>query len=197
MNDDDLTVLLTRSAPASVAKRPAVEAELHNVTESVRRQTVQRRRRRAALGVLIPALLAPVAAIGLTAGVETRAIPDYSVPIEFTTLTGERIECSIDYFNGEIAWVEANSNAVDFLKQQNWDNIGQRIYDRAAARIAANDWDVIEDGVTISGDVPDPEMQWSVAWALAEGEFTVWPMPEDLLLPAGLGSNNDCQEQLP
>lgn len=197
MNDDDLNMMLRQSAPVAVSKNPRVAAELRNVADGSRKSGARTARRRLALGVLLPALLAPAAAVGLTAGVEARVVPDFSLPLEFTTKAGERVECSIDYFNGELAWVEVNSDAVDFLKAQDWTNIGQRIYDRAAELVASNDPDVLQGTIGIDGGAPDLTKQWSVAWAVAENELTVSLIPGELFQPAGLGSDNDCQEQLP
>lgn len=197
MNDDDLNAMIRSSAPASVASSPRIAAELRNVAAGSRKSGFWASRRRLTLGLVIPALLAPVAAVGLTAGVETRQIPDFAIPIEFTTDAGEQIECSVNYFNGELLWVEVNSDVSDFLKTQDWAGIGQRIYDRAAEKVASNDPEVLPETIGTLGGEPDPAMTWAAAWAVAKIELVDQRVPEELFREAGYGSDNNCQEQLP
>lgn len=197
MNDDDLDKLLRRSAPPAVSRVPRIAAELQSVTAAAEKLGVRTRRRQLAWGLVVPAIMAPVAAFGLTGGVESRMVPDLALPIEFTTESGDQIECSIEYFNGELAWVEVNSNAVDFLKAQNWDGIGQQIYDRASQKVSTNDPDILAGTMGMPGGSSDLMNQWTVAWAQAEDELIVSQIPSEMLAPAGLGSDNDCQEQLP
>lgn len=198
MDDPTLDSLLRRSAPSGWPADPAAEANLLAMVDDAHRKARPARRLRRALWLgAIPAV--PALALALTAGVEERLAPDLTIAVSYTTDTGYSESCSIFVFNGEINWVEESFTAVDYLSRQNWDGIGQRIYEQAlieeatlARQAAAGDPAVAitSDGLTM----PDAATIERMAWSVAEGKLV------DKTVPAKDGDHwagdTDCSGRL-
>jgi len=102
-------------------------------------------------------------------------VPDFEIPISYVTDTGKEISCTLEFFNGELNYVETNFKAVEFVAAQNWEGVGQKIYERALEREAAGlfaPWFGAEDDVILAG------------------------ADDDLLTDGGLGRDSDCTGQL-
>lgn len=198
MDDSTLDTLLRRSAPSTAPADPAVEANLLAMVDDARHKARPARRRRRALWfVAIPAI--PALALALTAGIDERLSPDLTIPVTYTTDTGYSESCSIFVFNGEINWIEVSFTAVAYLSTQNWDGIGQRIYQQALIEEAAIRQQVADrdpavaatsDGLTM----PDESQIQQAAWYRAEDRLVAVTVPAkdgDLW-----GRNSDCSGRL-
>lgn len=195
MDDPTLDNLLRRSAPATAATDPSVESNLLALVNDAEANARPARRRRRALSIAaIPAV--PAFALGLTAGIQDRMVPDLTIPVSYTTDTGIPISCSIDLFNGELYSVEFSFVAVDYLSNQDWDGIGQRIYTQAlieeadlTQRVQQND---PATATSSDGAVqPDAATIEITAWNIAEAHLV--DVPETLLHPGdNWASNSDC-----
>jgi hypothetical protein len=120
-------------------------------------------------------------------------VPDFTIPITYTTDTGRTINCSIDFSNGETRWVETEFGAVNYLRAQDWTGLGQRIYDEALARVAAGDPELSKPGE--DGDVPDQKTVEAYAWTHAETDLTIGTVPREVM-GAGFGSYSHCPREL-
>jgi hypothetical protein len=198
MDDSTLDALLRRSAPSPAPADLAVDANLLAIVDHARRAAQPARRRRRALWlVAIPAV--PALALALTAGIDERLSPDLTIPVTYTTDTGYTESCSIFVFNGEINWIEVSFTAVDYLSAQDWDGIGQRIYQQAlveevAIRQQVADRDpavaVTSDGLTMPSETQIQE----AAWNIAEGQLTSGTVPTK---PGDhWGGDTDCSGRL-
>lgn len=177
MTEPTIDELLTRSAPSSRISEPGIQVQLHNVVAQSRESARSKLRRTRFRWALAPVIVAPAIALATTAGTEARMVPDFTIPVTYTTDTGRTLSCSIDLFNGELGYVEVSTAAVDHLRAQDWTGIGQRIYDTALDYEAAGDW---------------------APWSSAETELVQATVPEHLLTAAtgGLGSDSDCTGEL-
>ncbi|WP_204533952.1 hypothetical protein [Arthrobacter tumbae] len=115
--------------------------------------------------------------VPLTGSTDDRPVPDFTIPVSYTTDTGRELSCSIDLYNGEMNNVVTSTAAVDYLRAQNWSGIGQRIYDKALVYESAG----------------DPN-----AWVSAEIDLTAGQLPDGVLKQGdgGLGSSSDCSGEL-
>jgi hypothetical protein len=198
MDDPTLDTLLRRSAPSPAPADPAVEANLLAFVDDARhRAQPARRRRRALWFVAIPAV--PALALALTAGIDERLSPDLTIPVTYTTDTGYSESCSIFVFNGEVSWIEVSFTAVDYLSKQNWDGIGERIYQQALIEEAAIRQQVADrdPAVAITSDgltMPDESQIQQAAWNNAEGRLVSGIVPTR---PGDhWGGDTDCSGRL-
>ncbi len=170
--------LLKISAPRTASGEPAVQMELDAVVAKSRAQARSQIRRRLGLGSLaIPALLVPVIALSTTGGTNVRQVPDFSIPISYTTDAGKSVSCTVEFFNGETNYVDTNTAALRYLRTQNWSGVGQKIYDLA---------------LTYEGDA---NAKGYSAWSRAEAELIGKTVPASTLRPGdgGFGTNDsDC-----
>lgn len=201
MDDPTLDDMLRRSAPATAATDPSVEAPLLALVDDAEANARPARRRRRALWIAaIPAL--PALALGLTAGIQDRMVPDLTIPVSYTTDTGIPVSCSIRLFNGEIYSVEVSFVAVDYLRDQDWDGIGPRIYARALIEEADLTQRVQQDdratATNSDGTVqPDAATIEITAWNIAEGHLVGGSVPETVLHPGDQwGEDSDCSGRL-
>jgi len=193
MNNDDLDSMLSQSKPRTASAHPGVRHELMAVVHGSRAAARRTRRAGRVLAISLPTVLAPTLALGLAAGADQRMVPDFSIPISYDTDTGRHIECTLDFYNGEMFWQETNS-ATDYLRDQDWSGIGQRIYDRALALLESNDPSIFVSS-TQDGALDESLLQRS-AWVQAEAHFTVNTIPDSAFAIGGLGSNSDCTGEL-
>lgn len=175
MNEKTIDDLLTRSAPPRRALEPRIQAQLHALILRSRAQARATKRRTVLRWAMAPLIVAPAIALATTAGTEPRMVPDFTIPVTYTTDTGHTLSCSIDFFNGEIDYVEASTAAVDHLRAQDWTGIGQRLYDTALSYEAAGD-------------------AW--AWNSAMSDLFIATLPEGIDSTGGLGMNSDCTGEL-
>lgn len=138
--DTSIDDLLRASAPHRVSTDQVVAAEVDRVGIAARIHASRRRQIRRLSWVAIPVLALPGIALASTAGTDPRMIPDFEIPISYVTDTGRHVSCSIELFDGELDYVETNTKAVDFIAAQNWDGVGQKIYDEAVKRDVAGDF---------------------------------------------------------
>ena len=180
MDDTLLDDLLKGSAPARRASEPNVKTQVDSLVVSTRAKAATGRRRLGLIWAAIPVLLVPGIAFATTAGTEPRMVPDYTIPISYTTDTGTAVSCTLEFFNGEIDYRETNTAQVDYLRAQDWTGIGQRIYDRALQE---------EPAATAGG---------YSAWGFAADELVTKTVPLSAFRPGdgGLGGNSDCTGQL-
>ena len=150
-----------------------------------------RRSKKRLLWIAAPVVVLPALAFGLTAGVEARSVPDFTIPITYTTDTGRTISCSIDYFNDETNYAETDFGAVDYLRTQDWTGIGQRIYDNALARVTAGD-PFLSDPVSGS---PDKTIQEGIAWTSAQLDLIDRTIPISAMT-TGYGGEDHCSREL-
>ncbi|MDR6168192.1 hypothetical protein QE367_002396 [Microbacterium paludicola] len=174
--DTSIDDLLRASAPRRVSTDGMVAAEVDRVGIAARVHAARRRRVRRLSWVALPVLALPGIALASTAGTDPRMIPDFEIPVSYVTDTGREISCSIELFNGELDYVETNTEAVVYIAAQNWDGVGQKIYERALEREAAglvSPWFGAADDVIFAG-------------------------VDDYILPGdgGLGRDTDCTGQL-
>lgn len=54
-------------------------------------------------------------------------VPDFSIPVNYTTDTGTAVSCSIDLFNMEINYVELTTPEVEYLRAQDWTGVGTHL----------------------------------------------------------------------
>ena len=175
MDHSPIDDLLRASAPRRACDDPAVASELDRVGIAARVAGARDRRIRRLSWVAVPVLALPALTLASTAGTDPRMVPDLRVPVSYVTDTGREVSCSIEFFNGELDYVETNTEAVDYFRMQDWDGIGQRIYDRAVELDAR-------------GEVSP--------WFVAENDLIVADAPEDLFLNGGMGMDTDCTGQL-
>jgi hypothetical protein len=176
MTKPTLDEVLGQSAPPSVTQSSGVRAAVSRMVDETR-PTASRR------GAVHPAWL--VTAVGLsglalTAGtlaIDSSVNPDVSIPIAYTTAGGTEVRCTVVIEGGSM--FDPGSNVyADYLNAQNWDGVGQRIYDRAVvlAPELAND---------------------ATAWFQAETELTVSTVPPSLLSEGDhAASDSDCPGRL-
>lgn len=174
--DTSIDDLLRASAPRRVSTEAMVAAEVDRVGIAARVHAARRRRVRRLSWVAVPVLALPGIALASTAGTDPRVIPDLRIPISYVTDTGHHVSCSIELFNGEMDYVETNTTAVELMAAQNWEGVGQRIYEEALTREAAGDF------APFFGAAQD------VIFAGAD----VYILPGD----GGVGSDTDCTGQL-
>lgn len=161
--------LLTQSAPRSRSAQPAVQSALRAVAmESRSIGRAPRHTRSKWWWAATPVVAAPLLLVATTGSSDDGVVPDFTIPISYTTDTGKDISCSMDIFNGESNNVETSTAAVDYLSSQDWIGIGQRIYDRALVYEA--DRTLLYEGVE-SPAVENPRD----AWAKAERELIAIP----------------------
>jgi hypothetical protein len=180
MKDTVLDDLLHRSAPAARGHEVGVRVQVDSLSMKAKEQASRGRRGRRIAWAALPVLLVPGIAFATTASTEPRMVPDYSIPVSYTTDTGVSVECTIDFFNGELDYRESSTAQVDYLRGQDWTGIGQRIYDRALV--------VEADGTADGGS----------AWGWAEDELIAKTVPDSTFQQGdgGFGSNSDCTGQL-
>lgn len=176
MDTSSIDTLLRGSAPRRASDDAAVAAELNRVGIAARVSATTRRRRVRRLSwAALPVFALPALALASTAGTDLRMVPDFEVPISYVTDTGKEITCTVEFFNGELLYVETNTEAVDFISAQDWDGVGQRIYDRALALEGSG------------GFAP---------WAQAENDVFLEGANEDLFRNGGMGTDSDCSGEL-
>lgn len=199
--------LLLRSAPPTRRDAPAVRAAVQLVANEAHTSAraeqgpaspacPERRSRRRLWWLAVPVLVLPAVALSTSGGTDARQVPDFTIPISYTTDTGKTLTCSIDLFNGEIDYVEKSTAAVDYLRAQNWEGAGQRIYDDAVAYEASDAWldsELNSDGPGLSAAT----IQWR-AWISAEDDVVIGGLPAGTLVEGdgGLGSSTDCTGEL-
>lgn len=201
MDDPTLDNLLRRSAPATAATDPSVEASLLAlVNDAEANVRPARNRRRAVWIAAIPAV--PALTLGLTAGIQDRMAPDLTIPVSYTTDTGIPVSCSIYLFNGELYSVEVSFVGVDYLSDQDWDGIGQRIYEQALIE-EADLTQRVQQGDPATTTSSDGAVQLDAAtieitaWNIAEGHLVDGSVPETVLHPGdNWASDSDCSGQL-
>lgn len=138
--DASIDDLLRASAPQRVSTDALFAGEVARVSVAARAHAARRRRVRRLSWVAVPVLALPGLALASTAGTDPRMVPDFEIPVSYVTDTGREVSCTFELFNGEINYVETNTKAVDFIASQNWDGVGQKIYDEAVKREAAGDF---------------------------------------------------------
>jgi len=107
-----------------------VSALVAETRAAVERERAPRLKRR--LLVFVP--LATVGALALTAGavVVSTITADVTVPLSYTTDTGQTLTCSAEFAAGSA--FEADDRALtSYLRGYNWAGFGQDVYDRAIA----------------------------------------------------------------
>lgn len=167
---------LRASAPHRVSTDGMVAAEIDRVGIAARVHAARRRRVRRLSWVAVPMLALPGIALASTAGTDPRMIPDFEIPISYVTDTGHEVSCTIELFNGELDYVETNTKAVEYIAAQNWDGVGQKIYEQALEREANglfSPWFGAADDIILAG---------------VDGHI----LPGD----GGLGRDTDCTGQL-
>lgn len=194
MTKPTIEELLFRSAPSSIADDPSVRTQVDTVIARSRSRARSRRPRKKVLILALPLLFAPVAALGLSGSVEERMAPDYVMPIVYTTDTGRSMQCSIEFFNEEVLWIETNTAAEDYLRTQDWTGIGQRIYDLALDRLAANDPATNQPNEWPAGVINQPTsaQRDQQAWVLAENRLITDHIVAGTDANVGFGSQTDC-----
>ena len=189
--------LLSHSAPPTRTLEAGLRSTIRDLSAESRETARAARRPRSRLRWLItPVVLVPAIALGTTAGTEPRQIPDFTIPVLYTTDTGKEVSCSIDLFNGEIDYVETNTTAIDYFRVQDWTGIGQRIYD--AALVYENDSAWLASEMNSDGpDLPQATIHWR-AWVSAEDDLVRAQLPDGALAPGdgGYGSDTDCTGEL-
>ncbi|MEV7692318.1 hypothetical protein AB0N73_03195 [Microbacterium sp. NPDC089189] len=175
MDTSPIDTLLRRSAPRGASDDPGVTGELDRIALAARVTATRGRRIRRLSWVAVPVLAVPVFAFASTAGTDPRLVPDFEIPVSYVTDTGREIECSIEMFNGEMNYVETNVEAVEYMRAQDWDGVGQRIYDRALEIEA------------VGGISP---------WQVAENDALMAGAPDDLFLNGGMGIESTCTGEL-
>lgn len=175
MDNSPIDDLLRASAPRRASDDPAVRAELHRVGLAARATGTRHRRIRRLSWVAVPVLALPALTLAATAGTDPRMVPDYRVSVSYVTDSGREVDCYIAFFNGELDYVETNTEVVDYFRTQDWDDIGQRIYERALE---------LEARGQIS------------PWSTAENDLIVAKAPDELFLNGGMGMDTDCTGEL-
>lgn len=194
MTPHTLDELLARSAPPSVADDPGIAMQLRGVVSRSRSVARASRWRRRTLSIAVPVLVAPVAVFGLTGGIDERLVPDSTIPISYTTDTGHTVQCSIDFYNPEVLYVETDTQVEEFVSAQNWSGVGQRLYDLAVERLNANDpatWHPNEWPAGVINQ-PTPEQRDQQAWVLALDLLIVEPISANTPASNGWGMSTDC-----
>jgi hypothetical protein len=194
MTKQSIDELLARSAPPTREQELGTQTTLRAVVAESREsaRAVRRPTRTRLWWLAVPILVVPAIAFTTSAGTDVRQVPDFTIPISYTTDTGTEVSCSIDLFNGEIDYVETSTAAVAFLSAQDWAGAGQRIYDAAVVYESDEAWlnsEMNSDGPGLSAAT----IQWR-AWISAEKDVIFRQIPEDALVSStgGLGSNTDC-----
>jgi hypothetical protein len=197
MTKPTIEEVLARSAPPSVADVPGVRTQLRRVAMESRALARGSRPRKRVLTLAIPLLFAPVAAFGLAGGLEPRLIPDYVMPISYVTDTGRTVECSIEFYTDESPGAVSNDVVDDNLRTSDWTGIGQRIYDLALDRLAADDPQTNQPSENAAGVITPPTQgqRDQQAWSLAQNQLVT-----DQIVPRALsadesrafGVNTDC-----
>ncbi len=179
-----LDELLVRSAPP---REPDAELRIAEVVRASHPAPTGRRARSRALWA-IPAI--GLGALTLTAGAYvTSLIPDATIPVNYVTDTGVEIQCTVyleagSLFDGGAVAMQA------YLRDQEWNGIGQQIYDRA---LEYSEVSHPEDAVFNS---PAERDLW--LWQRAENELTVLALPSALWAggEVHLAGDSDCTGQL-
>lgn len=176
MDTSRIDELLRESAPARVTAHHDVRVEVSQMVVASRSAAARRRRtwKRGAL-VVVPLLAGAPFALVATGSTDVRAVPDFTIPVSYVTESGQTVACEIDLFNGELNYQETNFVAVDYFSQQDWNGVGQRIYDRALELEAAGD---------------------GYAWQSAEHELVFADAPDDLFSSGGMASSSSCTGEL-
>lgn len=167
--------LLRASAPNPASTDGLIAGEVDRVSVAARAHAERRQRVRRLSWVAVPVLALPGLALASTAGTDPRMVPDFEIPVSYVTDTGIEISCTLEFFNGELNYVETNTEAVDFIAAQDWEGVGQKIYERALERESAGlfaPWFGAEDDVILAG------------------------AGDDLFTDGGLGRDSDCTGQL-
>lgn len=173
MTKPTIDELLAESAPRARSSEPGVQSALRAVAIESRGVGRARRRTRSRLWWLAtPVVAVPLLVVATTGSSDDGVVPDFTIPISYTTDTGREISCSMDFFNGESNNVETSTIAVDYLRAQDWTGIGQRLYDRAL--VYENDQALLYEGA--GGPIIENRRD---AWAKAETELLA--VPEGLL----------------
>ncbi|WP_243075536.1 hypothetical protein [Microbacterium sp. SS28] len=177
MSEPMIDDLLARSAPPSRAWEPGVQARLDALVVEARGRARATRRRKTLAWAMTPLALAPALALATTGGTDPRMVPDLVIPVTYTTDTGRTVSCSLEFFNGELDYVEVSTAAVDHLRTLDWTGIGQRLYDTALRYEAAGD---------------------SFPWSSAENDLITATIPGELLTAdtGGMGGDSDCTGEL-
>ncbi|MBZ4486565.1 hypothetical protein LQ938_06705 [Microbacterium sp. cx-55] len=175
MNDSHVDEMLRASAPAAFATDPAVRAELDRAVVSSRAIAVRGRRMRRLSWVALPVIAVPALSLMTTGGTDPRMSPDFVIPVTYTTDTGRQVDCAIELFNGEMDYVETNTQAVDYFRGQDWSRVGQEIYEKAL---------VYETTRAVS------------PWAQAENDVLMANAPDGLFVDGGMGSDSTCSGEL-
>ncbi|WP_167050759.1 hypothetical protein [Salinibacterium sp. ZJ77] len=101
--------------------------------------------------------------------------PDYEIPVSYVTDAGSKVSCTIELFAGEVNYVETNTEAMKYFSSQNWDGVGQRIYERALS--------LESDGV-------------SRAWFPAMYDVLLANTDDGLFSNGGMATDTDCSGEL-
>lgn len=194
MTDEDITYLLTHSAPRGVAADPRIQPGLQTIITESRALARKKRHPARLLWFAVPVILAPTVALGLTAGIEERMVPDFTIPVTYTTDTGRNVSCSVNFYNEEVHDQETTTGLSDWLRTQNWTGIGQRMYELALTHVASADPET-----TAPDSWKSSAKEWIewVAWKDAEGDLIDDTMPSSVFGPYGsYGGNTDCTGEL-
>lgn len=201
MTKSTIDELLTQSAPPSGvdASDPRVRSMLRAVAtesrEAARAATRPAARSRRRLWWLAAPLVAlPIITFASTAGTEPRLVPDFVIPVSYTTDTGNAVSCAIELFNGELDYVESSTAAVDYFRAQDWTGVGQRIYDSAIAYESDAAW----LGSEMNSDGPGSEAIAWRAWLSAADDIIFDRLPEGTLTSGdgGYGIDQTCTGEL-
>ena len=202
MDDTTLDDLLTTSAPPRRSRDPRVASELQRVVAESRalagkRPTSPRRaphRRRRLWWLAVPVLGIPVIGLVTTASTEPRLVPDFTIPIAYTTDTGKQIACSIDFYNGEIDYREQSLTAVAWLEAQDWTGVGQRVYDVALGYENDPAW----LGSELNSDHPTDAATIQHRAFLTAQEDVMFAALHDQVMTDGdhYGADSDCTGEL-
>jgi hypothetical protein len=178
--------LIARSAPPTGAESLRVQAMIRALAEESRAavKSSPRSPGRRLWWLVAPLLAVPAIAFATTAGTEPRMVPDFSIPVNYTTDTGTAVSCSIDLFNMEINYVELTTPEVEYLRAQDWTGVGQRIYDAALAHEGDRAW---WQAATVGwpGGATSDDVQL-VAWQHAVDE-NIFDLIPDGITPTGTG----------
>jgi hypothetical protein len=195
MDDSSLDELLSKSAPDRQSQNPRVQAELRRiVAESREHRGTPRSPKRRWWWLAVPVLALPAIGLVTTASTEPRLVPDFTIPITYTTDTGNIVDCSIDVYNGEIDYQEKSFTAVDWLKAQNWAGVGQKVYEKALSY--ENDAAWLNSEMNADGPLDARTVQYR-AFLMGQDDVIFAPLDDGILRDGDhYGSFSSCTGEL-
>lgn len=132
-----------------LVQRLATDAKALAMTGTTRTPWWKRRRTMIPLGIVgVVALTGAAVAVPLGLWINgTQVQLDAEIPIVYTTDNGIEVSCRYGIYVGDPATRgEAEEQFADFIKNHDWDGIGQRIYDEAMSNPFVpgpnDDWEV-------------------------------------------------------